>query len=305
MANLNSHGAGSRPDSVRRAGLAVLAWLPAIFLTGCLYTTQHFNTGRLLEPGETAVTLGMGKAHFYREECPEGFYPTYVGLAGGSEEPGNGEAGSGGERTGCRSRDYYDLVQSGQVLAVSDTLRPIGRVREDFPKASLGYRLGVRKQWGPLTGIEIGWTVEGPTNPASLEFDLKAGLPLPSRWKASHSLSVGWGVGAWVDNTWFAEYAASRAFGRCALFAGYRYSYLATQPENLDSSARAGRLLRFPHFAHQFALGWYQRIPALPVIPDYAIPAFTMTLPVYRGDLRSVRPPAFDLNFNLGVGWDF
>ncbi len=302
MANLYRNQAGSRPSSVRRAGprLFLLASLPAIFLTGCLYTTQHFNTGRLLEPGETAVTLGMGKAHFYGEECPEGFYSAYVGT-----EEGTGEAGGGRERTICRSRDYYDLVQSGQVHAVSDTLRPLERVSEEFPKASLGYRLGVRKRWGPLTGIEIGWTVEGPTNPASLEFDIKAGLPIPSHWKASHSLSVGWGVGAWVDNTWFAEYAASRAFGKSALFAGYRYSYLATQPENLDLSSRAGRLLRFPHFAHQLALGWYQHIPALPVIPDYAIPAFTMTFPVYRGDLRSVPPPAFDLNFNLGVGWDF
>jgi hypothetical protein len=295
MNNPNPHPTGPRPRPRRRLGAAILALVPAFCLTACLYTTQHFNTGRLLEPGETAITLGMGKAHSYREDCPEGYYASYEGL--------DGETGK--ELTACRRESYYAGGFPGPTQASSDSIRPLVRIRDDLPKASLGYRLGVRKQWGPLTGIEIGWTIEGPTNPVSLEFDLKAGLPVPARWKVSHSLSAGWGVGAWVDNTWFAEYAAARSFGKSALFASYRYSALATQPENFDSSSRAGRFVRFPHYAQQVALGWYQRIPALPVIPDYAIPEFTLTLPVYRGGLRETRPPAYDLNFNVGVGWDF
>jgi hypothetical protein len=284
------HPTGSRLRPLRRMAAAMLVSVWAFGLAGCLYTTQHFNTGRLLEPGETAVTLGLGKAHFYREDCPEGFFASYEG----------GETGEA-----CRRLSYSPEGFPGTAQAAADTLRPLARIREDLPKLSLGYRLGVRKRWGPVTGIEIGWSIEGPTNPVSLEFDVKAGLPLPSRWKASHSLSAGWGVGAWVDNTWFAEYAAARSFGACALFANYRFSALATQPEKFDSSAQVGRFLRFPHYAHQMALGWYQYIPRFPVIPDYAIPEFTLTLPVYRGVLRATRPPAFDLNFNLGVGWDF
>jgi hypothetical protein len=289
------HPSGSHPRPSRRLGAACLASAWAFGLAGCLYTTQHFNTGRLLEPGETAVTFGLGKAHYYREDCPDGYYGSY---------DGSGEvAGTGTDKTVCRKAYVYDGMAPAQPGA--DSVRPLERIREDIPKASLGYRLGVRKRWGPLTGIELGWNLEGPTNPISLEFDLKAGLPMPSRWKASHSLSAGWGVGAWVDNTWFAEYAAAREFGKSALFASYRYSALATQPENLDSSSRAGHFVRFPRSAHQFSLGWYQRVPALPVVPDYLVPEFTLTLPVYRGDLRELRPPALDLNFNVGVGWDF
>lgn len=289
------HPTGSRPGPSRRLGAACLAALAPLGLAGCLYTTQHFNTGRLLEPGETAVTLGLGKAHYYREDCPDGYY--------GSYQARDGEAGI--ERTVCRKEHFFGAGDPGQSQGGPDSVRPLERMRDDLPKASIGYRLGVRKRWGPFTGIELGWTLEGPTNPVSLEFDLKAGLPMPSRWKASHSLSAGWGVGAWVDNTWFAEYAAARSFGKSALFASYRYSALATQPENIDSSARTGHFMRFPHYAQQVSLGWYQHVPALPVIPDYLAPEFTLTLPVYRGELRELRPPAYDLNFNVGVGWDF
>jgi hypothetical protein len=277
---------------MRCLGPSLLGTGLALCLSGCLYTTQHFNTGRLLEPGETAVTLGMGRAHFYRADCPEGYYPS---------------RSEGRRDEVCRSEAFAWGGPFGGSGAASDTVRPLERVRETTPKLSLGYRLGVRKRWGPLTGIEIGWALEGPTNPATLEFDVKAGLPVPAGWKAFHSLSAGWGVGAWVDNTWFAEYAAARPFfGECALFAGYRFSALATQPDDFDSSSSAGRFVRIPHYAHQIALGWYQHVPFIPVLPDHVVPALTLTLPVFRGaDLRSVRPPAYDLNFNVGIGWDF
>lgn len=276
---------------LRRAG----AFLAALPLAGCLYTTHHFNSGRLLEPGETAVTLGMGKAHFYEADCPDG-YGKYIRVRGAAPEcmPNNA---------------LFGPIESDAAggSAVADSSRPMVLRKSATYKASLGYRLGARKQWGPLTGIEMGWSLEAPTNPISLEFDLKAGLPAPARWKASHSLSAGWGIGAWVDNSWFVEYAASRAFGGGAAFFNYRYTRLATQPEDLDSSFDAGRFVSLTGSSHQWSLGWYHRMPVFPVLPDYLVPEVVATLPVYLNGARvppSARPAA-DVNFNLGFGWNF
>jgi hypothetical protein len=234
----------------------------------------------------------VGRAHFFRDECPDGF---------DLRREGDGSLlcrweGVDGE---------LDRSPTGVFHDPADSVRRGTRAVETTPKLSLAYRLGVRKQWGPLTGIEIGWSLEAPTNPATLEFDAKAGLPAPAAWKVSHSLSAGWGVGAWADNTWFAEYAASRSFGRQALFGSYRFSYLATQPNDLDSSFSVFRFVTHPRMSHQVSLGWFQPLPDLPVFPDYLVPELTATAPVFAVGVRSAPPPALDFNFNLGFGWNF
>ncbi len=258
------------------SGLAALA-----SLSGCLYTTHHFNNGRLLEPGETALTLGAGRAHFYSDHCP----------------------------------DYYDRVSvgnGGQDKCVAGFKSPPDTVSPDLedvatPKVSLGYRLGIRKQWGPLTGLEMGWAVEMPTNPATLEFDLKAGLPIPKDWKASHSLSAGWGVGMWADNSWFLEYAASRSYGPHALYANYRYTWLASQPQDLDSSFNAWKFVSHKRHVQQAAFGLFLRLPKIVIIPDYVSPEVVATFPLIApfSQVDNPRLPEYQVNFNLGFGWNF
>ena len=84
-----------------------------------------------------------------------------------------------------------------------------------------------------------------------------------------HSLSGGWILGSWADNSFFTEYAASRAFGAGdpahALYASYRLTYLATQ---LGEAVRTDTLVnRFDHhrrFAHQASAGFNFRMPAIP-----------------------------------------
>src|SRR5688572_22025890 len=56
------------------AMMAVMACIAASgILTVCLYTTHHFNSGRILDPGQTAVTLGYGRARIYEQGCPDGW----------------------------------------------------------------------------------------------------------------------------------------------------------------------------------------------------------------------------------------
>ena len=260
--------------------LAVVA--TALGLSGCLYTTHHFNNGRLLEPGETAVTLGAGRAHFYSDECPDYYARNY---------------NTPSSAPNCISG--FDSVGI-------DTIAP--RVVDlATPKMSLGYRLGIRKQWGPLTGLDMGWSVEVPTNPATIEFDLRAGLPLPKGWPAAHSLSGGWGVGMWADNSWFLEYAASRIFGPHSVYANYRYTWLASQPEDLDSSFNNWKFVSHRRIVQQGSLGFFYRMPDILILPDYLSPELVLTVPllVPFSEVDRSLLEKYQLSFNFGFGWNF
>lgn len=248
-------------------------------LSGCLYTTHHFNTGRVLEPGKTAVTLGMGRATFYDEICPKGYFRTT------SEK---------GDQVCADELTYSDTVP--QVLEKILT-----------PKISLGYRLGVRGAWGPFQGLELGWQMEAPTNPGTVDFDLKFGLPAPGGMRLDHSLSAGWEVGMWADNSYFLEYAASRPFGANALYANYRFTWLATQQGDLERSFEEWKFVSKRRYANQFSFGFDWKIRKIFLIPDFISPQIFILFPVYPG-LNQVDTDlldAFLMDFNLGFGWNF
>lgn len=264
--------------------------LSSFLLGGCLYTSHHFNSGRTLDPGNTAVTFGWGNLRYNEQGCDynQGYF----------EQPDS----NGTIR--CH-RWRYD----GSPAMPGDTVAPT-QTETKLPKFSMGYRLGVRKEWGPFTGVELGWHLEAPTNPGSAEFDLKLGLPGSGSKRLHHSLSGGWIVGAWSDNSFFGEYAASRSFGSGdsahAFYGSYRFTRLATQPE--DAFNEDSLVFSFgsrTRFAHQATLGFHVRLPALPVLPDFLSPQVTVSSP---------RVPVFEsvlpedpllVDFNLGFGWRF
>jgi hypothetical protein len=260
--------------------------MAAFLLCGCLYTTHHFNSGRLLEPGKTAVTFGYGREKVYSEACPDGY--SHVDDAQGEVR--------------CARRN--SPVFSG----INDTAT-IPRVIESqtIPKFSVSYRLGVRGKWGPFSGVEMGWMVEALTNPATLEFDVKFGLPELRALNVRHSLSAGWGVGMWADNSYFAEYAASRSFGPHALYGSYRFTYLATQPPQLDSSFSNWKFTSHQRSIHQAALGMYFKLPDWTLVPDYITPQVNFSFPVVAPftEIASDKLEPVLTNFNFGFGWNF
>jgi hypothetical protein len=280
-----------RPTAVPAARLAIAC--VALHLGGCLYTTQHFNSGRLLEPGKTAVTFGLGREQVYSEHCPDGY---------------QSESHTGG--TLCRDERSYggsgDPFDGAPPVYDTALIAPaIGTII--LPKFSLSYRLGVRGHWGPFTGVELGWLIEAPTNPGTVEFDLKLGLPLAERFRAQHSLSAGWGVGMWADNSYFLEYAASRDLGPHALYANYRFTWLATQPADLDSSFDNWKFTSHRRYVSQAAFGLYLKMPDWPVLPDYVTPQAIFTFPVVAPffTIAEDRLEPVLMNFNFGFGWNF
>lgn len=272
-----------------RGLLAVFALIAlSSLLTGCLYTTHHFNSGRILEPGQTAVTFGYGRSRIYEQGCPDGWNQPV------------------GDSFSTHCERYRPITSSAFVR---DSVIRQRVTSMSVPKFSLGYRLGVRGPWGPLTGVEMGWHLEAVTNPGTIEFDLKFGLPLPASMLARHhhSLSGGWGVGMWADNSWFLEYAASRDLGRHSVYGNYRYTRLATQPTELENSFDTWKFESHRSHAHQAALGFYLRLPDIFLVPDYVTPQATLTFPV-KAAFVQVDPELMDpmlLNYNFGFGWNF
>jgi hypothetical protein len=173
---------------------------------------------------------------------------------------------------------------------------------------SLGYRLGIHGPMGPFPGLELGVHLEAPTNPVTGEFDLKLGLPVPEGLPWRHALSAGWGIGAWADNSWFLEYAVSRAFGPYGVYFNYRGTRLATQYADMADPEKASRFSRAQRLIHQAALGFEWRLPDIPVVPDFLSPQVILTYPLAPAGTRPI--PEFVLDdrgwgFNLGLGWEF
>jgi hypothetical protein len=275
------------PRLFRIVAAPFLALLPFL-LGGCLYTSHHFNSGRVLEPGNTSVTVGYGKMTLRERDCPD--------------VPG-GYAGLDSTRSRCIR---YRFGAEGQF---QDTV-PSHLEEISLPRLSLGYRLGVRGAWGPFTGVELGWHLEAPTTPASAEFDLKFGLPAPRGLGLFHSLSGGWIVGMWADNSFFGEYALSRPFGKGsdahALYASYRLTRLATPPgEVFGDGNRVYEFHRNPRWAHQASLGFHATMPDLFILPDFFSPQITVTTPWVRTFEDDPPELPFLYNFNIGFGWRF
>jgi hypothetical protein len=263
----------------------------AFLLSGCLYTTHHFNSGRLLEPGHSSVTVGTGLTKVPGYGCPAGTVYDYrdsTGLHCVTEYGGT---------------DY----ENGSIVNRPAESQP-GPTTSTSTHYSLGYRLGVHGRLGPITGVELGLHLEAPTNPASGEFDLKLGLPVPGMRPYHHSLSAGWGIGAWADNSYFLEYAASRFWGGNDVFFNYRATYLATQLPDLRGSESKRRFNSKRRLIHQAALGFTWTLPEFPVLPDFIAPEVVLSYPLAPSGKEVI--PELNLDdrmwdLNLGMVWSF
>jgi hypothetical protein len=217
-----------------------------------------------------------------------------------------GNSDSTGRRFCVRHTQQHDSM-SGKWTQTADTVD-----QRKFPgsafKGSLGYRLGMTGPRGFITGTEIGLHLEAPTNPVSGEFDLKIGLRVPADRPYHHSLSAGWGIGIWADNSYFLEYALSRAFGGSDLFAAYRGTWLATQIADLGGSEDDRRFKSKRRLIHQATIGFSWTLPAIPVVPDFLAPMAVLTYPLAPFAEEKIPDHLLDdhlWDLSLGMGWRF
>ena len=145
--------------------------------------------------------------------------------------------------------------------------------QENIPLPSYTWSLGVRDQWGPFPGAELGWMVEAL---GTIDFNANLGLPgFENHPKWRHAIMAGWGIGNWADNTLFLEYAISfRPETSWLLYTNFRTSYVATSLNDLELSDQSNSNDKNVFLSHQrwlFQNTWGVRVGPIKVriLPKY------------------------------------
>jgi hypothetical protein len=249
--------------------------LPIIFLclsfAGCNFTTQSYNFGKLLDPGSSLVTVGAGGRQFYKVAWHD--------------------TGSGAYRKDTTV--YQDLSYC------------------------LDYRLGILRKLPFGLGLEIGFHLEGPVQynpidklgrqgqyrgPVALEIDGRMGMKDFSLGKGlfHHNAGLGWTVGQWIDNGWYAEYAAGWEYKWLLPYAGFRAEWVATDPTSSDSLTESYTPFEYEKrsWTTRTSVGVAIRIPhVLPLLPAYISPELSFIYPNYSGMSR------YGITYHVGLRW--
>jgi hypothetical protein len=239
-----------------------------VLFTKCNFTSQSYNTGKLLNPGETLVSVGIGERGFYS----------------------------------IARRDSiirYHLYSDSMPFPVIDSfISKYDTSRQQATTYCLDYRLGVLRTYPFGKGLEIGFHLEGPFqyNPGSnssfgyrgailLEFDGRFGFkdkPL-GKGLVHHNVGLGWTIGEWIDNGWFAEYAAGWEYKWMIPYVNFRAELLATDPSVNDSLTESFTPYQYQKrsWITRTAIGFSAKIPHWWLTPDFIVPEITVVYPHY------------------------
>lgn len=271
-----------------RCALCLLLALSSLFLF-CNYATHSYNAGRLLNPGETHVGMGYGKRtvieRWYSYQKPSRVLDSIVAASNGKYE------------------DYWDIPYAERNVFDYE--------EQPYPSFAFQYRLGVLAEIPFGKGLEFGWLYEipslisqGPFAPY-LEFDIRLGLQGRGVGKGllSHNVAAGWGIGQWVDNSLYLEYAAGWRKGSVNPYANYRFALTASDVlddpfESTNDGFGFGRWKEGDRYiTNRIALGMELILPDMLLIPDRIFPEWTIVFPNYHVT------QAVGAQFHVGFHW--
>jgi len=146
-------------------------------------------------------------------------------------------------------------------------------------------------------GLEIGFHLEGPyqlnaknvsleyIGPVLLEFDGRFGFkdkPI-GEGLLHHNLGIGWTIGPWIDNGWYAEYAAGWEYQWVIPYANFRTEWLATDFSSIDSLTESYSPYNYEKrsWTTRTAIGISMRIPHWWITPDFIVPEIAVIYPHY------------------------
>jgi hypothetical protein len=246
--------------------IGIIAYL--FLFTGCNFTSQSYNHGKLLNPGETLTSIGVG------------------------------------------AREYYKIEQKDAPTSISNKT---DTVKYQWLSLCLDYRLGVLRKYPFGKGMEIGFHLEGPTQyattkygslylgPPILEFDGRLGFNdfVLGKGLFHHNMALGWTIGAWIDNGWYAEYAAGWEYKWLIPYANFRAELLATDPSTADSLTESYTPFKYQNrsWTTRTALGVSIRIPQMRFLPDYISPEISTIYPHYSSVSH------YGITYHVGLRW--
>ncbi len=240
----------------------------------CFLTSQSFNHGKLLNPGEGLVTYGYGNSYGHkisREQYDQSYF-----------DPD------------------YDLYLETDSVDIT------------FRTHSFDYRLGFLSKYPFGKGAEIGLHSEitmfrdkegalHSTHPPILEFSLRCGFPelqfLGGLYH--HNIDLGWVVGSWVDNGWFGGYAAGVEYTRLIPYAGAWMALSATDPSEGDPFDDESSFFKDHDRTWHLKLcaGVSVKVKRIPVFPDYVSPEITIIQPLSSDEKRT------GFTWQIGLRW--
>lgn len=239
--------------------------------------------GTILPPGRSDFALGMSVVPRVHEECPQGQFRR-----------------DSLDRAYCA--DWYWIDGPLGWQSHTDTLPTTVR-QERSPIFGLTWRLGAFGPFGPFTGLELGLHAEAPNNPVTQEFRVALGLP-GSDSLFAHSAIAGWGTGAWADNSWFLQYAASRTWKPWRVFGSVRGTLQGTQ---IEDAVEGDRFQHKRSWDVQTTLGGRLALPQAKVLPDWLLVAATADLTHVGlpevGEPRQIE--GFGVAWTSGMGWSW
>lgn len=241
--------------------------------TGCYYTAQSYNHGKLLDPGNSMFTFGAGasfQSSLIYQNGPYDYSYDY--------DP-----------------DYYYI----------DTLV---QEKKLWRNIALNYQLGVHDRYPFGGGLEVGLLWEfsyykdfyGTASDVlpALDFNVRCGfrdVVLPGAL-FQHNVEIGWTTGMWVDNGMFLGYAAGWEFQKIIPYVGLRAIYMPTNL--LEHEEWIGEFENHDQkFNLRGALGASVKLKKMPFFPDYITPELTLV-----GPNASVIDD-FNATFHVGFRW--
>lgn len=250
-------------------------------LQGCLSSWIRLEDGTILPPGRSDFALGVSSVPRVYKDCVDGSL----------------QRDSLGDALCVESR--WDDIQ---MTSVRDTLEPFEQHTRHL-LFGLTWRLGAFGPFGPFTGLELGLHAEAPNNPVTQEFRVALGLP-GSDSLFAHTAIAGWGTGAWTDNSWFLQYAASRTWHPWRLFGTMRATLQGTQ---LSAAVKGNQFQHKRSWDFQSTVGGRFSLPDKRVLPDWMILACTADM-TYEG-LPAIgdeyQKSGFGLALTSGMGWSW
>ena len=217
---------------------------------------------------------------------------------------------------GAGQRQFYKVLWRDSV-AQNTTVRTSDTTVYQGVSICLDYRLGILRKLPFGQGLEIGFHLEGPVQfeptgswaqsgeylgPAALELDSRFGFKDFSLGKGilHHNMALGWTIGAWIDNGWYAEYAAGWEYKWLTPYVDVRAELVATDPTSDDSLTESYTPFKYEKrsWTTRTAVGVAIRVPHIFfLLPAYISPELSFIYPNYSGISH------YGITYHIGLRW--